>query len=191
MKSSACLCVPLLVMLAAPARAADASVDVAPSSEWSGPWAGVLGSVGGLDGDGAMAGVAAGYDAQFDHIVIGVDGDVSGGGIDARRLGGRFEIEALGTIRARVGYAFERFVLYGAAGVAFASAEYARNGRRDHETLFGWTVGGGLDVKVTGSVSARAEVLYVDLDRRSFDADGPAGFGPSGGIARLGLSYRF
>ena len=174
----------------AQARAADMS-ETGDAVDWSGPWVGVLGSAGRIGGDGAMLGVAGGYVVQFDQIVIGIDGDVSGGSLDARRFGGRFELDAAGGIRARVGYAFDRFVLFGTGGLAFASADYARAGDRDRKVMFGWSVGGGLDVALTERLSARAEYLYVDLDRRGFDSGGLSLIGASGGLARVGVNYRF
>ena len=179
----------LLLALSGPAAAADLSGEpTAP--RWSGPWTGLLVSGGDIGGSGALGGVAVGYSLQFDRLVLGVDGDLSGGGLDARRLGGRYEVQAFGAIRARIGYAFDRFVVFGSAGAAFASAEFARNGSRDRELQVGWTVGGGVEIALTGDLSARAEYVYVDLDRKSFDGGG-ASFGPSGGLARLGLNYRF
>lgn len=192
------LVVALALGLAAEARAADLAdggavqVEAAPAAPlWSGPWIGVLRAAGRIGGEGALGGVALGYAAQFDRIVVGIDGDVSGGGLDARRLGGRYDLEAFGAIRARVGYAFDRFVAFGTAGVAFASAEFARSGERDRQTHVGWTVGAGIDVAITERLSARAEYLYVDLDTQSFGAGGDAAIGPSGSLARLGLNYRF
>lgn len=186
------LALAIAVAAAAPVRAADlAAGDATPAYDWSGPWIGVLGAAGRIGGDGALAGVAGGYAAQFDRAVIGLDGDLAGGGLDGRRLGGRYEIEAFGAIRARVGYAFDRFVAFGTAGVAFASAEFARAGERDRKLQAGWTVGGGLDVALADDLSARAEYLYVDLDRDGFEAGGGASLGPAGGLARVGLNYRF
>lgn len=179
----------LLLALCAPAAAADLSGEDA-GPRWTGPWAGALLSAGRLEGSGALGGVAGGYAVQFDHLVVGAEGDLSFGGLDARRLGGRYEVEAFGAIRARIGYAFDRFVAFGTAGVAFASAEFARAGERDREIQVGWTVGGGIEVAITGALSARAEYLYVDLDRSGLEAGG-VGLGASGGLARLGLNYRF
>lgn len=179
------------LLVACVARAADPAVDTDGALDWSGPWAGFLGAAGKLGGNGALGGVSAGYAAQFDRIVIGVEGDIAGGSLNARRLGGRFEIEALGAIRARVGYAFDRFVVFGAGGLAFASTEFVRAGERDRKLQAGWTVGGGLDVALTRDLSLRAEYVYVDLDRDGFDAGGGASIGPAGGLARLGLNYRF
>lgn len=174
----------------APARASEASVG-GPDLDWSGPWAGVLASAGRVGAAGGLGGFAFGYAAQFDRIVVGVDGDLSAGSLDGRRLGGRYDVEAFGAIRARVGYAFGRFVAYGAAGVAFAPAEFARGGAQDRVWQSGFTVGAGVDVAIATNLSARAEYLYIDLDRRGFDAGGDAAIGSSGSLARLGLNYRF
>lgn len=179
----------LLAALAVLSLGADAVG--AERDDRSGPWIGAYGGGGRLGGSGAFGGVTGGYAVQFDSLVIGLDGDVAAGGIDARRGGGTYEIEAFGTIRARVGYAFDRFVAFGTAGVAFASAEFGRAGDRDEALHAGWTVGAGVDVALTERLSARAEYLYVDLDRRDFDPHGGVSFEASGGLARLGLNYRF
>lgn len=177
----------LLLAFCAPAMAAD--VEAADdAARWSGPWAGVMASLGDVGGAGALGGVAVGYALQFDRIVIGAEGDLSFGGLDGRRLGGRYDIEAFGAIRARIGYAFDRFVVFGTGGAAFASAEFARRGGRDGELQTGWTAGGGVDIAITGSLSARVEYLYVDLDRQDFDG---VSLGPTGSLARFGLNYRF
>lgn len=178
----------------APLRAADVDPAIATEATadlWSGPWVGVLGAVGEIGGSGLLGGIAFGHALQFDKVVIGLEGEASGGGIDARRLGGRYELEAFGAIRARVGYAFGRFVAFGSAGVAFASAEFARSGARDREVQAGWMLGAGVDVALTDNLSARAEYVHVDLDEKTFSAGGGASLGPSGGLARLGLNYRF
>lgn len=175
------------IALGEPARALEAERAI----DWSGPWIGALGSAGRLGGAGALGGVAGGYDMQFERIVVGVDADFSAGDLDARRAGGHYEIEALGAIRARVGYAFDRFVAFGAAGFAFAPTEFARAGDRDRELSLGWTLGAGVDVAITGSLAVRAEYIHVDLDRRRPDASGRRAPGPAGGVARLGLNYRF
>jgi outer membrane immunogenic protein len=191
-RSIASLVLPALLWTAGVGTASAGGVAVDSAAlDWSGPWIGLQTGLGDLAGDEPFLGVAAGYTFQFDRVVLGVDGEIAGGGVDARRFGGRYEVEALGAIRARIGYAFDRFVAYGAAGVAFASAEFARAGDSDRETHFGWTAGAGLEVALVGGVSARLEYVYVDLDRARFDAAGGASFAPSGGLARVGLNYRF
>ncbi|HEY0293554.1 MAG TPA: hypothetical protein VGC51_14665, partial [Hansschlegelia sp.] len=91
----------------------------------------------------------------FDRIVLGVDGDVVGGGLDARLAGA--DVAPFSGIEARIGYAFDRFVAYGAAGVAFASDGFART--RERATAAGWLVGGGVETALFASVAAKAEDL--------------------------------
>ncbi|MFD1333461.1 outer membrane protein, partial [Methylopila musalis] len=136
-------------------------------------------------------GLAAGYGWRSSPWAFGVEGDVTIGGFDGRAQGGRFETGALGGVRARVGYAFDRFVVYGAAGAAFASVEYVRGGARDSAVHFGWSLGVGAEADLGGGVSARADYIYVDLDRRSYRSDRELTLAPEGGLARIGLNYRF
>lgn len=185
---------PLIVVLAlaSPARAADVADTGADSAfDWSGFHVGAFGGYGKLGASGPFGGVSAGYDWRFDSVVVGVEGDIAGGGVDGRREGGAYDIDAFGTIRARVGYAFDRFVVYGTGGVAFASVDYARGGARDDATQVGWAAGFGLEAHLFGGVTAKVEYLYVDLDRKSFDVGRNVKLDASGGQVRLGLNYRF
>ncbi|GLK67811.1 outer membrane protein [Hansschlegelia plantiphila] len=125
----------------------------------------------------------------FDRIVLGVDGDVVGGGLDARLVGAGADVTPFSGIEARIGYAFDRFVAYGAAGVAFASDGFART--RERATAAGWSVGGGVETALFAGVAVKAEYLYVDLDRRSLDQSGDISLTPAGGQFRAGLNYRF
>jgi outer membrane immunogenic protein len=155
---------------------------------------------GGADGPGAAAarlrssdwlavtGPAVEDHDFFSRIRFGLDSEILGGRSERSDFLG--EAESGGAVRARIGYAFDRFVAYGVAGVAFTSAEFARFGRRDPARRFGWVAGAGLEAALFAGVSARVEYLYVDLAR---DAGGGAdlGFDPAGGQMRLGFNYRF
>ncbi|MFD1704369.1 outer membrane protein [Methylopila henanensis] len=176
--------------LASPAQAVDVT-GADEAFDWTGFRVGAIGGYGRIGEAGPLIGASVGYDWRFDDVIVGVEGDLSGGGVDGRREGGRYGIDLFGTIRARVGYAFDRFVVYGAAGAAFASADYARDGARDSELHTGWTIGAGVETHLFGALTARAEFIYVDLDRRSFDVGQAVGFNPDGGQVRLGLNYRF
>ena len=185
----------MLIVLAGAARAvaADAATAAAGPApfDWSGPRAGIYAGYGSLDGHGALTGVSAGYDWRFDDVIVGVDGGVLASGMDARRDGGRYEVEAAGEIRARIGYAFDRFMAYGTVGAAFAATDYVRAGRKDSALQAGWLVGAGVEVRLFDRVSAVAEYVYVDLDRKTFNAGGDVGIDAGGGQVRLGVNYRF
>jgi opacity protein-like surface antigen len=93
-----------------------------------------------------------------------------------------------GTIRARTGFAFDRVLIYGTGGVAFAgfSSIFSVNGTdaigpffangRGSTTRVGWTAGGGVQYAINNNWSVRVEYRYSDFgritDRPSFSVAG-------------------
>lgn len=77
-----------------------------------------------------------GYDYQFvpgNGIVVGIAADATAMDLDRRRgfisglndiSGFRQQLDYLGTVRGRVGYAFDRFLVYGTGGFAFGGVDY-------------------------------------------------------------------
>ena len=79
-------------------------------------------------------------------------------------------------MRGRLGYAFDRALLYATGGIAFADASIQSNfvpvtagavnfpGSRasDSTVLVGPTVGGGLEYALTPNISLAAEYRYTD-----------------------------
>jgi len=75
-----------------------------------------------------------------------------------------------GSVRARIGLAFDRVLLYATGGAAFAGIEkeYTTSvpvfiSESITQTRSGWTVGGGLEYAVTNNWSIRAEYRYSDF----------------------------
>src|SRR5687768_15295179 len=71
------------------------------------------------DLDGWVAGAHAGYNLQFDQVVLGIEGDFEISSVDgdfANTTGatsvGSSELDWLASIRARLGWAFDRFLPY-------------------------------------------------------------------------------
>lgn len=176
----------LLVSTPAPLRAWERTGSPAADHPIESPWLS-LRSLGSLLG-GSTPDISAPRTA-FDRIVVGIDGGTLGGGADARFVDSPRDGPAFPAIEARIGYAFGRFVAYGAAGVASASAEFARSGQA--RSAAGWSLGGGLEAQLFGGVTARLEYLYVDLDRRSLEANDEISLSPAGSQLRAGLNYRF
>jgi outer membrane immunogenic protein len=108
------------------------------------------------------------------------------------------------TARGRVGYAFDRYLVYATAGPAFGDirANFS-NGAISRSTEAGWTVGAGIEVALGRNWSAKAEYLFVDLADGSCttactiaNPNGPAlvpnvavKFDES--IVRAGVGYKF
>ncbi|HMK70259.1 MAG TPA: outer membrane beta-barrel protein, partial [Xanthobacteraceae bacterium] len=110
----------------------------------------------------------------------------------------------LATARARVGYAFDRYLAYGTAGFAFGDVQA---GYSDHAftsaTETGWTIGAGIEGSFAGNWTAKVEYLFVDLGNGSCttacaiaNANGPAlipniAVRFSENLVRAGVNYRF
>jgi outer membrane immunogenic protein len=143
-----------------------------------------------LNPDGVIGGAHAGYNLQFpgwnwfssSGVVIGLEGSVDGTSLSRTQLVGAFppffqgilntKTEVQGSIRARLGVAWDRVLIYGTGGAAFANFTNFYNtlplGGIDQitSTRSGWTVGGGLEYAFTDNWSMRAEYRYSDFGRR-------------------------
>jgi len=180
-------------------------------SKWSDSVTG--NSSGSFGTSGFVFGGTVGANYQVGSLVFGVEGD--GGWANASGFG-TFTATSLcaagcltsdtwlGTARGRVGYAFDRFLVFATAGAAFGDirAKFS-NGPISRSTEVGWTVGAGIEVALGRNWSAKAEYLFVDLADGSCttactiaNPNGPAlvpnvavKFDES--IVRVGVSYRF
>lgn len=135
------------------------------------------------DSDGVMGGVFAGYQQQNGSLVYGVEGDVTYGDHEQTRPAlvtgsATQEIGVQGSLRGRLGYAMDRVLVYGTAGVAAADIETSATvggatGGND-DARIGWTAGAGAEYAVTDQVFVRGEYRYTDYGDESFDV-GTAG----------------
>jgi outer membrane immunogenic protein len=104
----------------------------------------------------------------------------------------------------RVGYAWDRAWLYVTGGFAAASVDLNVNASAvpgfgilsDRKTVYGWTVGAGLEYAFLNNWSLKVEYLYMDFGENSYFNPPPAGFGArsfrlTDNIVRVGLNWRF
>lgn len=145
---------------------------------WSGLYVGVHGGYGFNDTlDGFAGGLQAGYNWQFSpSIVFGIEADVTGTDMNGTPFGLPAHIDYLGTLRARVGYTWDRTMLYGTGGLAYSRAAVAGF----HDTDTGFAIGGGLEWAYSNAWTLKAEYMYYDLGN-NFDAS----------MIRVGANYRF
>jgi outer membrane immunogenic protein len=165
-----------------------------------------------------IGGLHAGYNYEFEGgFVLGLEGDVDYTGLSKSRGGNilfadgssasfsdKVESDWQGSIRARLGYAFDRFLPYVTGGVAFANNKYELSGvdsvigafgGSSRETRTGWTIGGGLEYALTDNWLLRAEVRYSDFGSNTFVFGGPLGI--NGKVrfhevaGTVGVSYKF
>jgi outer membrane immunogenic protein len=122
---------------------------------------------------GVVGGAHIGYNYQVSQIVFGLEGDVDGSNFNGGNATGalayttREPVEA--SIRGRLGFAWDRVLIYGTGGVAFGDFNntYTGPGGFDStwDTRVGWTAGGGIEYAVTDNWSLRAEYRYTDFGR--------------------------
>ncbi len=143
-----------------------------------------LSSTGNFQVKGGLVGATAGVSGQWDAWVLGVEGDFDWQGLSgssnsafctsilsspAAQLAGaglscKTQSNWVGTLRARLGYAWDRVLVYGTAGGAGVNVQTALNGLpAQTNPEFGWTVGGGLEWAFAEHWTAKVEYLFVDL----------------------------
>jgi len=167
---------------------------------WAGPYLGVnvgysWGSVsrsGGGSPSGVAGGVQGGYNWQFGTPwVVGLEADIQASGADDTFAAWKFSNPWYGTVRGRVGYAFnQNLLVYGTGGLAFGELKTQLGGLSESNTSAGWAAGVGAEFMITKNLSAKAEYLYVDLDSHNYVLTG-ASNGYSFSTVRIGLNYHF
>lgn len=123
---------------------------------WTGPYAGLQGGYGWgsgtVSGSGWIGGGYLGYNLQTNqNFVVGVEGDLSA----TTKSGNSWD----GSFRGRAGYAWDRNLAYGTAGVAVGGLSYAGSSA----TKTGWTAGLGLEHAFANNVTGRVEFRHTDL----------------------------
>ena len=215
-----------LTISATSALAADMRVAPRPASSvaaynWTGFYVGIEGgggwgiarqtdpvpfSSGGYKVRGGLIGATAGYNWQFNQLVVGLEGDYAWadikGSTSSFTCGGAppsctSRLESLGTFRGRVGWAgllwWNNVLPYAAGGLAWgplhgSEGNFLANGPvgSGTTTRTGWTVGGGIEAMLTPNWTAKLEYLYVDLGRGGVFND----LFPSGLVVRENIDFR-
>ncbi|MFI5409733.1 outer membrane protein [Kaistia sp. UC242_56] len=142
------------------------------------------------DNTGFLGGVQAGYNWQFDNIVIGAQTDFAY--TSAKISDGGFEnkLEWLGSTTARVGYAFDNLLVYGKGGVAYGSSKINIPGADDSKWHTGWTAGVGAEYAFTQNITGLVEYNYVDLGSQDY-FDNAVSADITSNVIKAGLNYKF
>ena len=167
-------------------------------------------SDGSHDADGFLGGLQGGCDYQLPGgFVIGIQGDYAWADADGSRASVLFpgdrnhsSIESLASVTGRVGYAWDRFLGYVRAGVAWERDEYHVSSPQAFvvatasETRGGWTVGVGGEYAFTNFLSAFVEYNYYDFGNRDLTFVSPrdafvVGIDETKTVLKGGFNYRF
>ncbi|MDB5556000.1 MAG: hypothetical protein JWL86_5984 [Rhizobium sp.] len=165
---------------------------------------------------GGIFGAQLGYNFQSGQLVYGVEIDL--GVVGAKNTDNsvvpyawkqRAGMDAFGSARLRLGYAFDRALIYATGGLALGkttdSIQAGPNpvyswSKGNNNWRLGYTVGAGVEYALTDRWSAKLEGLYYDLghqDHLSVNVTNGVSYAfgarskTDGFIARLGINYKF
>jgi len=138
------------------------------NSKWSDP---ITGANNTFNKNGFIGGGQVGVNWQINALVLGVEGDfdwtgLKGSGHDSVGNTINTDTQWTSTVTGRVGAAFDRLLVYGKGGVAFAHANDSLNDIfgstvSASETRTGWTAGAGLEYAFAPNWSAKIEYDYL------------------------------
>jgi outer membrane immunogenic protein len=157
---------------------------------------------------GVIGGAQVGVNYQVDAAVFGLEGDFSGASLRGSSTDGAGFSHSTSTywtstVTGRLGYAFNRALLYGKGGAAFANERdtvtdpFGNSATAGTATRTGWTAGAGVEYALDHNWSARVEYDYLGFGSQSFTVGGPVlGALPASvsmNIQRAiaGINYRF
>jgi outer membrane immunogenic protein len=179
-----------------------------PATNWSGFYIGAMGGYGAeatsdpVGIKGGFAGGTLGYNWQFGTLVAGIEADGAWANINATAsevdpvaglVTATAKIDALATVRGRVGAAFDQVLLYGTGGLALSDTKVSATALgltiSDSKTQSGWTAGAGVEWMFMPRWSLKAEYLYRRFDSVTL-------FGTSTGTlavnsGQFGVNYHF
>jgi outer membrane immunogenic protein len=178
-----------------------------------------------LDENGLLGGIQAGYNWQRGHVVFGLEGELGYLDLDDKSFQGMDPVgvpyDAYGTVdggwyaslNARLGYAWDRTLVYGKLGAVYSRAEVGfldmctiapcGDSMTDASERVGWgyQLGAGLEHAIADKWTIKAEYAYFDFGDQTIS--GEAVGGTFAGLRydidsdltahtlRIGANYRF
>ncbi|MCW5688154.1 MAG: porin family protein [Pseudolabrys sp.] len=190
-----------------PARTYTKAPPMAAPFNWTGFYLGLNAGYGWVDSGGSnpggfVGGGQIGYNWQGYNspLVLGIEADLQGADIDESvTVGGvtaTTRAKAFGTVRGRIGYAFDRAMIYATGGWAYTRTSLDLSGPggsiSSSDWSSGWALGGGVEYAFMGPWSAKLEYLHVDSGDVTLTLAGTSVTGNYDmNVVRAGLNYRF
>jgi outer membrane immunogenic protein len=167
-----------------------------------------------LDPNSFIGGGQVGYNWQVGSMVLGVEADVAWrDGTDSATftVGAAFatlngEQNWGATLRPRIGFAANNWLIYGTGGAAFGNFKHsltesvagATRTVADSETKAGWTAGGGVEYAFRNQWSLGVEYLFLDFGSTTLAQPAAGPFAPSTAtfddkshLLRAKVNYKF
>ena len=157
-------------------------------------------------GNGISGGAQAGYNYQIGSVVLGVEGDfqVSGqkgnfdGSAGAYSFTSTATVPWFATARGRVGYAFDRWMVYATGGGVYGDSKIKGTASiggpfETSKQFFTYTFGGGVEAALWGRWTAKVEYLYIATPNHVPVPPGTTDISGhiTSNLVRAGLNYRF
>ena len=112
------------------------------------------------------------------RLLVGIEGDISfpnflDDGIVSSRSAVTEKLDFISTVRGRVGYAFDHWLIYATGGLAWSQARFLEDpglsGNEDKVLRMraGWALGAGAELAIAPGWTARLEYLYDHLGNAS------------------------
>jgi len=115
---------------------------------------------------------------------------------------GQASLDFFGTVRGRIGYAFDRVLFYGTGGFAYGAGggrQFGLPNSSQDDFRTGWTAGGGVEYALptdsflnffrSSAVTLKVEGLYVNLENNN-RLNGAFAVLPNGNVLNTGLIGR-
>jgi len=130
------------------------------------------------EANGFLGGAQAGFNYQIGMFVLGVEGTWSWSGMNtsSTAFGSTFNtnVDWTATLTGRAGVAFDRWLVYGKGGVAWAADRFSTNfytfpaAPELSDTRIGWTAGAGVEYAFAPQWSAKLEYNYMDFGTQHY-----------------------
>jgi outer membrane immunogenic protein len=150
-------------------------------SSWSDPFTGGNNN---FNDWGFLGGAQVGANAQFNRLVLGLEGDfswtnINNKGTDSAGDGFNSNVEWTSTVTGRVGAAFDRLLVYGKGGLALAQdqstlTDFTGTTAANSMMRTGWTAGAGLEYAIDQNWSAKVEYDYLGFGSQAMNFTTPA-----------------
>lgn len=180
-----------------------------------------------LNDSGFTGGGQVGYNYQMNKLLLGIEGDINYADFSVSRgvstgtpldpdfvlvadINQSISTDWFSTVRGRIGFVNNNWVLYGTGGWAVArmNVENQLNtvglptqNSSFNQTQNGWTAGAGAEWKFAPNWSAKLEYLYIDLGKQTVTSRGlfenstdlaiAQEHDFSANVARVGINYMF